>query len=119
MHAFSSGFGLGERTRIHHQSHNMNEFLLLWRRMSGLFAFQEENPMRSYFVSIQTVPVPCRIHFPVMFYGGTIILFHAFTRTGAAVSRVVGRRPWPEKKHKKLAAWLAPISKHRSNVSPR
>lgn len=92
MHAFSSGFGLGERTRIHHQSHNMNEFLLLWRKMSGLFAFQEENPMRSYFVSIQTVPVPCRIHFPVMFYGGTIILFHAFTRTGAVVSRVEGDR---------------------------
>lgn len=94
MHFHQVSFG---RKNKDTSSKSQHEFLLLWRRMSGFFAFQEENPMRSYFVSIQTVPVPCRIHFPVMFYGGTIILFHAFTRTGAG-GFPSGRRPWPQKK---------------------
>jgi hypothetical protein len=78
--------------------------------LTGFFALEQQNPMRSYFVSIQTVPVPCRIHFPVMFYGGTIILFHAFTRTGAVVS-LSGRRPWPPKKKTQEARSLIGTNK--------
>lgn len=59
--------------------------------MIGFFAefvFEEENP--SSLVLWVYRLTQFHVEFPVMFYDGTNILFHAFTRMGIAVSWVKG-----------------------------
>jgi len=60
--------------------------------MVGFFAdfvFAEENPRALIFCEYTDL-TQFHVEFPVMFYDGTIILFHAFTRMGTAVSWVKG-----------------------------